>query len=179
MLNAIIKPIIRWKFTLTSRRRATSQITRAHHKYLTLDERIDKEKGARRVNVPAMPGIDEDMRPWSFFMILEHNTIVNRFITSAVQHLTCDDSSGLDDIDMKKDVMPSEGAGAEQIKLFSESIDRHVEAVASQKRLRSNKRIRHPLFGPFDAHRWHCMFAFHLQIHYRQAKWVVNHIAPE
>ena len=31
-----------------------------------------------------MRGVDEDMRRWSFFMILEHNAIVNRSITASV-----------------------------------------------------------------------------------------------
>jgi hypothetical protein len=32
----------------------------------------------------------------------------------------------------------------------------------------------HPIYGEFDAHKWHCMIGFHLMIHFKQAKLIAN-----
>jgi hypothetical protein len=127
-----------------------------------------------------MIGIDEDMRNWSFFMILEHNTIVNRSISSVVQSLARgEEPTGLGAIDPKKDVMPSRNPGAEQIQAFCTSIEDHLRIISDLRRLRGSITKQHPIFGEFDAHSWHCMFAFHLQIHSKQADYVVRTILAE
>lgn len=124
-----------------------------------------------------MPGIDEDMRRWSFFMILEHNAIVNRAITATVVQLARGEApSGEAMIDPKKDVMPSTLAVDSQIEFFADSVRQHLVAVKDLKSLRGTKTAPHPVFGSFDAHQWNCMFAFHLGLHLRQAKYVVRKI---
>jgi hypothetical protein len=40
--------------------------------------------------------------------------------------------------------------------------------------LRGTKTTPHPIFGDFDAHKWNCMFSFHLRLHYKQAAYVVR-----
>ena len=121
-----------------------------------------------------MPGIDEDMRKWSYFMILEHNAIVNRVITAIVVQLARGEApSGAAMIDPKKDVMPSTLAGDSQIQLFADSVWQHLDAVKDLKSLRGTRTAPHPVFGAFDAHQWNCMFAFHLDLHLRQARFVV------
>ncbi|MFM7376404.1 MAG: DUF1569 domain-containing protein, partial [Chthoniobacterales bacterium] len=123
---------------------------------------------------PWMPGIDEDMRKWSYFMILEHNAIVNRVITAIVMQLARGEApSGAAVIDPKKDVMPSMSAGNSQVEFFADSVRQHLDAVKDLKQPRGTKRAPHPVFGSFDAHQWNCMFAFHLSLHLRQAKYVV------
>lgn len=180
MIYSIIRPIIRTKFILTSRRRATAQIQQQQEQYLALAHEIDSHTGSKQVMVPMMPGIDEDMRNWSFFMILEHNTIVNRLITNTTRSLAHGkEPIGFDDFDIKKDVMPSGEPDMDKVSEFTKSIDFHNQVMASLGRLRGTKTEKHPLFGKFNAHRWHCMFAFHLQIHYRQAKYVAKHVTAE
>ena len=122
-----------------------------------------------------MLGIDEDMRDWSIFMIFEHNIIVNRYITAVVEGLgrgVMPDGVGA--IDFKKDVMPSEAPGPEQVAALEDSVAVHLRAVSRFPRLRSTITARHPLFDDLDAHGWHCMFMFHLEIHLRQARAVVR-----
>lgn len=142
--------------------------------YLKLADRLPAEAGQRCIEVPWMPGIDEDMRKWSYFMILEHNAIVNRAITATVVQLARGEAlSGAAMIDPKKDVMPSTSAGDSQIELFADSVRQHLHAVKDLKSLRGTKTAPHPVFGAFDAHQWNCMFAFHLDLHLRQARFVV------
>jgi hypothetical protein len=107
-----------------------------------------------------MPGVDPDMRQWSFFQLLEHNAIVNRSITAVVTSLASNEEpTGAGAIDPKRDVLPAADAGPAQ--------------VARLGRLRGTRRKVHPVFGPFDAHRWHGMLGFHLAIHLGQARRIV------
>ena len=166
---------VRTSFLLTSRNRASKKAEGFLQEYLWLCRGLANEDGQQCVEVPWMPGIDNDMRKWSFFMILEHNAIVNRAITATVVQLARGEApSGAAMIDPKKDVMPSTLAGDSQIELFADSVRQHLDAVKDLKSLRGTRTAPHPVFGSFDAHQWHCMFAFHLGLHLRQAKYVVS-----
>ena len=163
--------------SLTSRAKVTNQIQDALQKYVRLAELVDRTSGSQAVMVPEMRGIDEDMRNWSFFMILEHNSIVNRSITSIVQQLSRQEEPvGRGGIDPKRDVMPAANSGEDQIDSFRRSIEEHLEIVSGLGPLRGTRTKDHPIFGPFDAHKWNCMFAFHLNLHYRQAQFVVSSV---
>ena len=80
--------VLRILFVLTSRDQASTQIQKLCDRYLVLATMIDAESGILTVRVPGLlPGIDKDMRDWSLFKILEHNTIVNRSFTSIIESL--------------------------------------------------------------------------------------------
>ena len=180
MTHPILKTAIRTMFTFRSREKAMAQSRILRDKYAGLARGMSGEAGQLRVKVPPMPGVDEDMWDWSFFMILAHNTIVNRGITEIVTQLSRGETpSGAAEMDMKKDVMPSPDADEAQLDLFADSVTRHLEAVGSLGRLRGTQTLTHPVFGDFDAHKWHCMFAFHLGLHYPQAKFVADKARSE
>lgn len=139
---------------------------------------VDANAGALAVRVPPMLGVDEDMRDWSFFMILEHNVIINRNISTVVQRLARGEKHcAPQDFDPKRDVMPSANAGEEQIKAFQASVEIYLEKVARLPRLRSTPTSLHPIFGELNAHGWHCMFGLHLELHCRQAEAVISSIS--
>lgn len=149
-------------------------------RYERLVEGLPPDAGRLCIEVPPMRGIDEDMRNWSFYMILEHNAIVDRTITAIVSQLARDEELHGDAlINPKADVMPSSSADETQLKVFLESIDQHVETVRRLGRLRGTEALKHPVFGAFDAHKWNCMFAFHLRLHYPQADYVVRRARAE
>lgn len=178
MSNIFLKTAVRTVFACTGRVTALRQCESVLGRYLALARGVSEEDGRRQVEVPWMPGIDEDMRRWSFFMILEHNTIVNRAITANVVQLAGgEEPGGAAVIDVKHDVMPSASAGPAQVDAFARSVRQHVEAVAALPVLRGTKTSLHPIFGPFDARQWNCMFAFHLRLHLRQARFVVQNAA--
>lgn len=180
MSNLLIKAAIRILFTFTSREKALEKSESYLQQYSELAERTSKEAGQLCVEVPSMRGVDEDMRRWSFFMILEHNAIVNRSITATVVQLAGGEAlSGPATINPKKDVMPSSAADESQIKVFSDSVSSHIEAVKNLKHLRCTATSPHPIFGEFDAHKWNCMFALHLGLHLRQAEYVVRKALAE
>ncbi len=143
--------------------------------YIRLADGLSTEAGHRIVEVPPMRGVDEGMRRWSFYMILEHNTIVNRSISATIQQLARGEQlRGPASIDPKKDVLPSQSAGGEKLGEFRDSVNEHLRMLGSLGRLRGTKTAPHPIFGDFDAHNWTCMFPFHLGLHYKQAKHVVR-----
>ena len=171
MKRAVIRKVVKGRFAVTSRKKASSQARKAMEEYLRLVESVGPELAARAVRVPSMLGVDEDMREWSLCMILEHNAIVNRRITPTVRALaTGQEVPSNGDFDPKKDVMPSLAPGVEQVEDFRESVEEHLRVVADLPELKGTAKTLHPVFGPFDAHQWHCMFAFHLEIHLRQAE---------
>ena len=87
MSNVLVKAAIRSLFVLTTRNSSKKQAQRVLAEYVTLAQGLSRENGTRLVEVPAMRGVDQDMRRWSFFMILEHNEIVGRSISATVQQL--------------------------------------------------------------------------------------------
>jgi hypothetical protein len=175
MSSPLIKAAVRTLFLSQSRDQALRQSEALAAQYTELAERLPKEAGRMSVEVPPMRGVDEDMRRWSFFMLLEHNAIVNRSITAAVVQLANGESlSGPATIDVKKGVMPSSSADASQVELFAKSVADHIAAVRELGNLRGTKTSRHPVFGQFDAHKWNCMFAFHLRLHLPQARFIAE-----
>ena len=175
MNKLFIKAVVRSLFIMTSRNRALSQTKRLLNHYTELADGLSREIGMRSVTVPPMRGVDEDMRDWSFYMILEHNAIVNRSISATIQQLIQGGPlRGAATIDTKKDVMPSQSATEEQLQEFKKSVNEHVGVMANLGKLRGTKTAPHPIFGDFDAHKWNCMFSFHLSLHYKQAEYVVR-----
>jgi hypothetical protein len=177
MSNLFLKTAVRTWFAFTSQTQATKRIQSILKDYQALAERVGPATGSRNVRVPRMPGVDEDMRNWSFFMILEHNAIVNRSIAKVVEDLAHGvEPTGVGKIDPKRDVMPSVSPGIEQIPAFQHSVEDYLQRVSVLGPLRGTLTQRHPVFGMFDAHQWHCMLGFHLMIHRRQAEYVVNQV---
>lgn len=180
MVNFFVKTAVRLLFVGTSDERAIHQAECALENHMWLADGLSPEAGSRPVEVPPMRGVDEDMRRWSFYMVLEHNTIVDRCISTIIRQLVHGEPlTGAAAIDPKKDVMPSRSAGEEQLGAFRDSVIEHVEMIKDLGRLRGTKTAPHPIFGDFDAHKWHCMFAFHLGLHYKQAYHVARIVKAE
>lgn len=175
MSNPIIKAVVRTKFLMTSREQASRIIRSDADAYLKLTENMSADSGSKPVMVPAMAGVDPEMRNWSLFQILEHNAIVNRSIAATVESLALGkELSGAALINPKTDVLPKGISGSEQAALFQQSVDDYLKMVPTLPDLRGTQEHPHPLFGSFDAHQWHCMFGFHLGLHLKQAEKVFS-----
>ncbi|MGJ8633030.1 MAG: hypothetical protein ACSHX7_03855 [Luteolibacter sp.] len=174
MKKKIIRAVVRTRFSLTSRRGAMRQAEEALEVYLKLAAGLSDADGRRAVTVPAMLGVDEDMRGWSFFRLLRHNTIVNRSISGNVRRLSLGHSDPEVKFDIKKDVMPQEDCGIEEVEAFKVSVKEHLKLLEELPDLKGTRETMHPLFGSFDAHKWNCMFAFHLKVHLKQAAMIVG-----
>ena len=174
MSNPLIKAAIRSQFVLTSGKKASGIIRTHADAYLKLTGKIEEGNAAKPITVPPMIGVDPEMRGWSFFQILEHNAIVNRSIASTVNSLALGkESSGAALINPKTDVLPKGLSGPDQVEAFCRSIDDYLALVETLPPLRGTTETPHPIFGSFDAHKWHCMFGFHLGLHLKQAEKVL------
>lgn len=159
---------------MTSKQKALQQASDYLTVYLGYVKQAGEGAGTPRM-VPKMLGVDEDMRGWSLYQLLEHNTIVNRAITQ----LICDLADGvppedMNRIDPKHDVMPGDGAGEEQVDIFTTSVQDHIARITPLSDLRKTRKVPHPLFGNFNAHMWTCMFSFHLKVHFNQARFLAE-----
>jgi|AntRauTorckE6833_2_1112554.scaffolds.fasta_scaffold31426_2 hypothetical protein len=172
--NALIKLIIRIRFRLSSTKRVENQTRRLLADYLDLTRGLDERSGNQSVRVPPMLGVDEDMRDWSFLMILQHNTIVNHAISDVVRRLALGEPEPEKKFDPKTDTVPDSTCGMEEVTRFEESVRSHLALLPTLGKLRGTAKAEHPIFGPFDAHMWSCLFPFHLQIHMKQAAFVRN-----
>lgn len=158
-----------------SRNSATKVIEKNRDAYLNLAKAIGIAEGVAQITVPPMIGVDPEMRGWSFFQILEHNAIVNRSISAMVQALALGRKpSGVALIDPKTDVLPKGNSGPEQVERFRESVDEYLSVLATLPDFRGTVETPHSVFGSFDAHKWHCMFGLHLELHLKQAEKVLG-----
>ena len=174
MSNFLIRSVIRTRFLLTRRESASASIEKIKNQYLQLAGCVDTSSGKIGTRVPPMMGVDPEMREWSFFQILEHNAIVNKIISRTVEKLALGQDPAPDrPINPKTDVLPHHDCGADSAQEFYKSIDDHLMLIASLPDLRGTAETEHPVFGSFDAHKWHCMFGFHLNLHLKQARKVL------
>lgn len=175
MPSIFIKFFVRSLFNVTTREKALAQSERIVANYQMLADNLNSEEGQKVIKVPPMRGVDENMRNWSFFMILKHNAIVNQSITATITQLARNEIlRGAAVINSKTDVMPSNSPGPEQVKEFIDSVRTHQKAIGELGNLRGTRTSKHPVFGFFDAHKWNCMFSFHLGLHLPQAKYVAK-----
>lgn len=179
MGNPILRKIVRTRFSLTSRKAVERQTKAALKEYLQLANGLNEITGSTPVTVPRMLGVDEDMRGWSFFMLLRHNTIVNHAISANISRLALGEPEPTQKFDVKKDVMPDVECGIEQVALFKASVISHLDSLKSLGCLKGTRMTKHPLFGSFDAHKWNCMLAFHLKIHLKQASLIRQAVRPD
>jgi hypothetical protein len=178
MSNIIVKTTIHRLFAITSRTKADARCVVIAESYKALVDGLPAEALRTPVKVPKMRGIDENMREWSILDVLEHNTIVNRSITAIVCQLANDEPlSGPATIDPKDGVMPTGSVDEGILETFLESIESHRKRVAALKTLRGSRTSNHPVFGPFDAHKWNCMFPFHLGLHLNQVKFIAERLS--
>lgn len=174
MKEVLLKSLIQMQFSLMSCGAANRRIKKMGKAYRQIGDALVPEAGRITIAVPPMPGVDEEMRGWSYFQLLEHNTIVNRQITLVTSALARgkEPTGGIKD--PKRDVLPGESPGPEQLEAFRQSVDQHLRIVAKLGSLRTTAVYSHPLFGPFTAHKWHCMFGFHLLVHLKQARIIMR-----
>lgn len=173
MKKLIMKTVIRARFARTSMEKAAGQVRSEGERTLKLVRSVSEAEAVWPVRVPAMRGVDEDMRGWSLCMLLEHNTIVTRELTRIMAGLARGETVERR-LDPKADVMPSAAPGLEQIGAFLAAIEEHLGAVDTHQPSKGTDTFPHPIFGDLDAHGFNCMNGLHLEIHRKQAEAIVK-----
>jgi len=140
------KKMIRFKFALTSRKKAVDIVKSEMEKTLATVAALGTEGSAQACKVPPMLGVDRDMRNWSLFQILEHNTIVNNQMYKVAEAL----GHGREfrsDFNAKTDTIPSDTPNENEIAAFRISVERFLVMIDTLTDLRQTQRLRHPKIG--------------------------------
>jgi len=177
MKRIIVKHVVRSRLAWQSVASGSAEAEKWRDAYLKLSDSLNTSQGGESITIPEMLGVDAEMTNWSFYQLLAHNTIVNQAVTRNVKALMT--GEGLEDLkkfNPKTDVLPEATVGEEQVALFSESVQNHLDTVAQFGHLKSSLRNDHPVFGSFDAHMWHGMFGFHLKVHFKQAEMIAEQV---
>lgn len=176
-MDFLVKNLIKLKFIFSSKASVKKRLYQVFDEYLFLKNSVEVESLNKKVRVSKINGIDEDMREWSFNMLIEHNLKVSRSISEIVRQLSLDEElHGFSLIDPKKDVMPNYNDYTNVFEEFEEIVTTHIQLLDELNKLRGTKKFNHPIFGKLDAHMWNCMFVFHLEVHLKQANSIIKSI---
>ena len=141
---------------------------------LLLARPMSANDAARQVLIPRVWGIEDSSRNWSVLMTLDHLVIVNTQIASIIERLAAGETweQKLSTADVKP---PAEQNGS-VIERYAACLADYPRRVAALASLRTRAKHRHPWFGPFNAHEWHCLAAGHQRIHRRQVELIEDRL---
>ncbi len=167
-----LRPAFRLICALTSQERALQNFKLEAQKILALTRGLSSEEASTRVLIKRIPGIEDNSRFWSVFMVLDHLRIVDGEITEIVSALT--QGSGYDIEVRIRDVKPSPEASPEIVQKFLAWVDTDESTVDRLGELGRCARHPHPWFGAMTAHDWHCLAGVHHRVHRRQIERIVS-----
>ena len=135
-----------------------------------LVEQCDPEKGAKRVLIERVRGLEDSSRNWSVWMTLEHLRIVHCAIAEVIGALT----NGIAVPGTASTAAVKPGVVAEEvIGKYEKSCDDLLAVVAGAGNLDTKLTYTHPWFGPLNAAGWHALAAGHLEIHRVQIERII------
>lgn len=136
-----------------------------------LVQRCDAARGARRVLIARVRGLEDSSRYWSVWMTLDHLRIVNGSIGQVINALT----QGIvpDGRASTAAVKPDPAAEASVVEAYEASCEAVLAAAAAAPDLPTAARYAHPWFGPLDAAGWYALAGAHLGIHRVQIERIV------
>ncbi len=123
-------------------------------------------RGAERVLIRRLPGMEDSSRHWSVWMTLEHLRIVNESITGVLLALGAgrippgEASTAA--------VKPPPGVTRAVIPGYEAACGALATAMRQVQPGTGRVRFAHPWFGPLDANGWAVMAGGHMGIHRRQ-----------
>lgn len=136
------------------------------------------EKGARRVLIPRLPGLEDSSRHWSVWMTLDHLRMVNQGIARTIGALTF--GKTIDRVASTAAVKPSPDASASVVVEYEKSCEAVLAAVERAPNLKTKGRYAHPWFGSLDASGWHALAGSHMALHRGQIERILQGLAgPE
>lgn len=123
-------------------------------------------KGAQRVLIKRLRGMEDSSRHWSVYMTLDHLRIVNLACMGAIRSLTRGQVP--ERVASTAAVKPSPEVDEGVISDFEQTCELLVKTADGAGDLRSKVRYAHPWFGPLDAAGWYFMAGFHMRLHRKQ-----------
>ncbi len=166
--RAVISGILRFGSAVMSDLRALNLFSREADRILTLIDEVDIDQASHPVRVPRFRGMEESSCHWSLLMVCHHLCLVNREILTAIESL----KHGIRPFGAVSiaEYKPDPDVGMDVVDEFRQLTNDYSVFVNNNRPLRTQQRFAHPWFGELDGHQWHCLAAFHQQIHRRQAQ---------
>jgi hypothetical protein len=134
----------------------------------------DADTGSKRVLINRLPGMGDSSRYWSIFMTLDHLRIVNVAAADTIRLL------GQGEVPERRAdtaaVKPSPEAAMGVVKDFEFSCKLVERCTTRVSDLSTKARYDHPWFGPLDAAGWYFLVGFHLQLHRKQIKKIIERL---
>ena len=125
-----------------------------------------KEKGASRVLIRRLPGLEDSSRHWSVWMTLDHLRIVHLEMSRVIEALA--KGENLSGQASTAAVKPSPEATSSIHQTYEDSCDHLLKTVESVSDLKTKNTYAHPWFGPLNAEGWFALAGTHLAIHRAQ-----------
>lgn len=155
-----------------SRGRASRWFRADGDRILSIVRGLAPPRGAARVLIKRIGGLEDSSRYWSAYMTLEHLVIVNEAIAGVIEALVSGRTVG--QVVSTAAVKPHPGAGASFVERFAASADSYLERVGRIADLRTKLTHKHPWFGELNGTGWHRLAAIHQGIHRKQIESIVR-----
>lgn len=164
--HVIARMLMRMRLWTGSRESFNAAFEAEREKIRELYGSCDAERGAQRVLIKRLRGLEDSSRNWSVWMTLDHLRITNHAMAYVISELG-KDRQPRGEVSTAA-VKPSIDATAAVVEEFEASCEAVLAAVAATPDLKTRLRHVHPWFGAMDAFAWHALAGAHMAIHRRQ-----------
>lgn len=170
----IARLIFRREVQKSTREKAIAKVESERERFLAfLGDNAGKPFGTQ-VLIPRLRGLEDSSRYWSVYMTVEHVSIVNESIASAIELMV--DGKSPENEASTAAVKPSPEADSSVVERFRVSAGHLLEVAGNQPDLTKGALYSHPWFGPLDPMGWLVMAEFHMQLHRRQLSAIVGRL---
>lgn len=135
---------------------------------------LSPEQRSQRILIPRLIGLEDSSRYYSVWMTLDHLQICNFAFAAIIKDLS---EEKLPDIKVSTaNVKPNPDVTQRVEKEYLISCKKFLATLKRIKDVKSESQLKHPWFGPMDAHRWLSLSAFHMKIHRRQIAAIIKRL---
>ncbi|MFM7469616.1 MAG: hypothetical protein ACKO37_08975 [Vampirovibrionales bacterium] len=168
---------IRISAMLSTPEQCNQNFHRAFLHMLELIHMTPQTEWTRPVLVPRFQGLEDSSRYWSICMVLNHLNQVNLGTLKNIQHLVQEQKPNMTVRieDVKPPVIQETLQATQVLQTFKEACETYLQEMTPLAgKLKTHTTLAHPWFGELNAHQWHFMMGFHMQLHGKQVQAIVN-----
>lgn len=166
--------IVGVQYLFTSQERSHRRFLRETQEILALVEEVDPVLASRRVLINRLRGLEDSSRWWSLYMTVDHLRIVNQSTLGVIRSLR----SG------KRPPFQASTAAVKPRDDIDGSVVPHFKAVCEELAgsfdpeadSQSKTTFAHPWFGERNAAEWRYFAAFHMGLHKKQMKKILEQL---
>lgn len=163
----VMEMALKFSSVMMSDAKASALFLSESQKLLAIAHNLDIHQLSQPMLVPRLRGIEDSSRHWSVLMILDHLCLVNRTILETLDLLN---KNMEPQFDAKiEDFKPDPDVDISIMNRFQDMSEVYVDQIKRLSPLGRRASYYHPWFGILNSHQWHCLAAYHMRIHRKQA----------